>query len=70
MVSGVEIIGFVDTDTVLVEDALFGFCNVFTNNTFIGWPLALVVCIMVGVPDPALAEKNCCGLKLNLAVLV
>lgn len=68
MVNGVEIIGFAVTDaTLLDEDTPFGFCSVLTSKTFIGMPLLLVV---VSVDPDGFAQMNCCGLKLNCAVLV
>lgn len=68
VVNGVEIIGFAVTDaTVLDEDTPFGFCSVLTSKTFIGIPLLLVV---FNVDPDGFAHMNCCGLKLNCAVLV
>lgn len=69
MVNGVEIIGLAATVTVFDEETPFGFCNVFTNRTFIGMPL-LVVVSTVPLPPEGFAQMNCCGLKLNCAVLV
>lgn len=60
-----------DADTVTVPPAADvdgGFCSVFTNNTFIGIPPFVDVYAVV-VPDADFAHKNCCGLKLNCAVL-
>lgn len=67
MVNGVEMIGFAVTDAVLDEDTPFGFCNVLTSKTFIGIPLLVVV---FSVDPDGFAHINCCGLKLNCAVLV
>lgn len=49
-----------DADTVTVPpdvEAVGGFCNVFTNNTFIGMPPFVVVYAVV-VPDADFAHKN------------
>lgn len=55
-----------DADTTVPPDVDVAkcFCNVFTNNTFIGMPPFVVVYAVV-VPDTDFAHKNCCGLKLN-----
>lgn len=57
---GVEMIGFVDTETVfgVVEP---GFDNVFTNNTFMGMPLLDVVSAW-----PVIGCSNFCVLKPNV----
>lgn len=71
VVKGVEIIGFpLIPVTVLDVDTPFGFCNVFTSKTFIGIPLLLVVFSTVPLLPDGFAHMNCCGLKLNCAVLV
>lgn len=66
--SDVVIIGLAANDAVFDTVTPFGFCSVFTSNTFIGTPL-LVVVITVPVLPCGLAQMNCCGLKLNCGVL-
>lgn len=67
VVNGVEIIGLAATDTVLADDTPFGFCSVFTSNTFIGMPLLVVVRTVPVLPDGFVIMN--CGLKPNCAAL-
>lgn len=62
MFIGVEIIGFVDTETVFGVEAP-GFDNVFTNNTFMGMPLLDVVSVW---PAIVCGHNSFCVLNPNV----